>query len=111
MTLNVNALTFQAIIGLLAHERLREQRVIVDCRIEYDYRPPHFIDYVDIIALIETTIKERHFKLIEEALCCLETQLHQTFPNISVLELKITKPDIIANATVSLSSTAFFKRS
>ncbi len=108
MTITISALTFDAIIGLLQVERIAAQQVIVDCRIEYDYHAQNFIDYVEIITLIETTLKTQQFELLEEALRYLETVLHKTFPNITVLTLKITKPTIIPNALVSVGNTIKF---
>ena len=110
MTININDLTFSTIIGLLDFERVNEQKVIIDCIIEYDYQD-NFINYADIVKLIENTIKTQKFELIEEALLYLEKKLHVKFPNISTLELKITKPDILDNCTVSVGNKAIFKGS
>ncbi len=110
MTITINTLTFNAIIGLLDFERLKEQKIVVDCIIEYDYES-NFIDYAVVAAIIEETIKEEKFKLIEESLLHLEKKLHVKFPNISILELKITKPDILNNCSVSVGNRGIFKGS
>jgi dihydroneopterin aldolase len=110
MTISINDLTFSAIIGLLDFERVNEQKVIVECIIEYDYDDA-FINYADVAAEIQSSITTQKFELIEEALIYLEKKLHVKFPNISTLELKITKPDILSNCTVSVGNKAIFKGS
>ena len=110
MTISISALTFNAIIGLLDFERITEQKVVVDCQIEYEYQND-FIDYAVIATIIEKEIKHEKFELIEEALLHLEKKIHIKFPNISILELKITKPDILNNCTVSVGNKANFKGS
>ncbi|MEA2111963.1 MAG: dihydroneopterin aldolase [Campylobacterota bacterium] len=110
MTININNLTFKAIIGLLDFERITEQKVLVDCQIEYEYSS-NFINYAVVAELIEAEIKSEKFQLIEEALLHLEKKIHVKFPNISILELKITKPDILNNCTVSVGNKAIFKGS
>ncbi len=110
MTITISSLTFNAIIGLLDSERLKEQKVVVDCLIEYEYKNS-FIDYAVVVAIIENEIKERKFELIEEAILHLEKKIHVKFPNISILELKITKPDILNNCTVSVGNRGIFKGS
>ncbi len=111
MIISVNKLSFHAIIGLLEHERIAEQQVVIDCRIEYPYSNRHFIDYAELITLIEHTVKTEQFELLEEALLHLEHILYRHFPNITMLELFITKPDIFNNATVTVAHKAFFKGS
>jgi dihydroneopterin aldolase len=108
MTITISELTFNAIIGLLDFERVKEQKVIVDCVIDYRYEKT-FLDYSTIAALIEQELKTRQFELIEEALLHLETVLFETFPQILILELKISKPDILRNCTVSVSNKRIFK--
>ncbi len=110
MTITISNLTFNAIIGLLDFERVTEQKVIVNCQIEYDYKSD-FIDYAVVADIIETEIKYEKFELIEEALLHLETKIYAKFPIISILELKITKPDILDNCTVSVGNKAIFKGS
>ncbi len=111
MTITVTDLNFYAIIGLLEHERIAEQKIVIDCHVEYDYSKGHFIDYAELVLLIENTVKAEQFELLEEALLHLENILHHHFPTIEVLELHITKPDILDHATVTVAHKAFFKGS
>jgi len=105
MRIHIEALTFDAIIGLLDSERERPQRVVIDLTADYTYNQKNFVDYADIVSLIKETIQTRRYKLLEEALLELKELLHQAFPQIYSLTLKISKPDILPKCTVALSST------
>jgi len=104
MTIHIEALTFDAIIGILDFEREHPQRVVVDLQLSYDYSENAFIDYADLCDMIETKIKTERYRLLEEALADLEALLIADYPHIESLSLKIAKPDIITNATVALSA-------
>ena len=68
MQIHIEALTFETIIGLLDFERDRPQRVIVDLVASYDYANEDFIDYADMVLLIQTELYEKKYALLEEAL-------------------------------------------
>jgi dihydroneopterin aldolase len=103
MTIHIEALQFDAIIGLLDFEREHTQPVRVDLQAEYHYRSNDFIDYADLALLIENKIKEARYTLLEDALVELETLIMASYPQITSLTLKISKPDILPNCTVALS--------
>ena len=105
MTIHIEALTFEAIIGMLDFEREHTQTVVVTCTIEYDYTPETFINYALVSQAIERIMKEERFELLEVALTHLEKELKKFYPQMQSLYLKITKPDILPNATVGLSSS------
>ncbi|MDD2450873.1 MAG: dihydroneopterin aldolase [Sulfurovum sp.] len=102
MTIHIEALTFEAIIGLLDFERERPQRVIVDLEASYPYEDT-FLDYARIVEEIMTHIKSRRYELLEDALLGIKKELLQNYPKITALKLKITKPDIISECSVGLS--------
>jgi len=104
MQIHIEALIFDAIIGLLDSERERPQRVVVDLAADYTYNQKDFVDYADIVSLIKETIQTRRYKLLEEALLELKELLHHAFPQIYSLTLKISKPDILPECTVAISS-------
>ena len=108
MTISIDALTFEAIIGVLDFERTKPQTVIVDVKADYAYKDDEYIDYTQLIALIEQTIKNSQFLLLEEAIETLGKEIKQKFSTISTLYLKIAKPTIVDNATVALSDTLSF---
>jgi dihydroneopterin aldolase len=105
MTIHIEALTFNAIIGLLDFEREYTQQVVVDLEADYLYESSRFIDYADITLLIEEKIQKARYSLLEDALLEIETLILANYPQITRLFLKISKPDILPNCRVSLSQT------
>ena len=105
MTIHIEALTFNVIIGLLDFERERPQRVIIDLEALYEYSDSEFIDYADMVTLIQNELKEKRYELLEEALLGIKKLLSSSYPQIQTLFLKISKPDILPQCTVSLSKT------
>ena len=103
MTVHIEALTFDAIIGLLDFEREHTQQVRIDLEATYEYAANDFIDYADLALLIEEKVKQAHYELLEEALISLEALILSNYPQITSLYLKITKPNILSNCTVALS--------
>ncbi len=107
MTIHIEDLKFQTIIGILDFERTTPQDVIINLTIEYNYKDD-FINYAEVSALIESIMIEKEFLLLEEALSTLALQLKKDFPKIEKLFLKITKPSIMPNCKVSLSENYSF---
>jgi len=104
MTIHIEALEVCAIIGILDFERTKEQKIIVDVTIDYEYEKNIFINYAEVITRIETLLIEEKYELLEDALQDIQTQLLQKYSKIFKLNLKITKPNIIKNAKVALST-------
>jgi dihydroneopterin aldolase len=100
-TILIEDLTFKAILGLLEKERKEEQLVVVCAQIEYEGKE-NFVDYAKVTDIIENTIKEGKFKLIEDAADEIEKKLLEKFPHIRELKLKIRKPEILKNALVGV---------
>jgi dihydroneopterin aldolase len=105
MTIHIEDLTFDVIIGLLDFERDRPQRIIINLEASYEYEEGQFIDYADMVLLIENELKEKRYELLEDALLGLKELLSTTYPQLQTLFLKISKPDILSQCTVSLSKT------
>ena len=105
MTIHIEDLTFNVIIGLLDFERDKPQRIIINLEASYDYSDNHFIDYADMVLLMQNELKEKRYELLENALTGLKEILYTTYPNLETLSLKISKPDILPDCTVSLSKT------
>ncbi len=103
MTIRIEHLEFDAIIGLLDFERDRPQRVRIDVAATYDYHPGTYLDYAEMVEAIKTHITQQKYKLLEEALEGLHTTLTNTFPAIETLHVTIAKPDILPDCVVSLS--------
>ena len=103
MTIHIDTLEFDVIIGLLDFERETPQRVIVDVEASYNYSNEEFINYADMALLIQNELKEKRYELLEEALLGLKNMLSSAYPQIKTLQIKIAKPDILSNCSVALS--------
>lgn len=103
MTIHIEDLKFQCIIGILDFERETPQDVIINLTIDYDYSD-QFINYADVTDLIKSQMIKCEFLLVEDALECLSQKLTKRFPLINKLNLKITKPTILPDCKVSVSS-------
>jgi dihydroneopterin aldolase len=107
MTIHIEKLKISAIIGILDFERIKTQIVIVDARIEYEYQENQFINYAEVISIIETMIISKEYQLLEDALSDIQQKIVRRYSQINKLHLKISKPNIIKNATVALSVEYF----
>ena len=105
MTIEIEALTFEVIIGLLDFERERPQRIIVDIEATYDYSGSNFVNYADMVSDIQEDLKKKKYTLLEDALLGLKNLLHTRYPQIHDLQVKIAKPDILDECTVALYDT------
>ena len=107
MTIHIEELTFDCIIGILDFERVTPQKVIVNVEMDYNYEKNSFINYADVIKLIEQQMSEKKYELLETAIEELSEKIISNYSKITKLNLKISKPNIIKNAKVSLSRTYF----
>ncbi|MBN2896509.1 MAG: dihydroneopterin aldolase [Campylobacterales bacterium] len=108
MRIHIDALSLTCIIGLLEHERLTPQRVIVTCTIDYRYTDGEYIDYAIAVALIRKTLEEERFELLETAIEVVAQRFKARFDAIEELYLHLCKPDILPNVRVGLSETFTF---
>ncbi len=107
MTIHIEDLRFECIIGLLETERHNPQDVIINLELDYDYSDT-FINYADLAALIESELQEKKYELLETALDELFSLIISTYPSTKRLYLKITKPDILPNSRVSISNVKIY---
>ena len=105
MTIHIEELTFDVIIGLLDFERDKPQRVIINLEASYEYSDNQFIDYADMVLLIQEKLKTERYELLENALLGLKEILYTTYPNIQTMSIKIAKPNILSQCSVALSDT------
>jgi dihydroneopterin aldolase len=104
MTIHIEELTVDTIIGILDFERSSKQKVVIETRINYIYTENQFINYALVIKDIEKSLHENEYKLLENALSDISRVLFENYSQIESLYLKISKPNIIKNATVSVSN-------
>jgi len=102
LTIYIEDLKFQCIIGILDFERKKAQDVILNLTINYEYKD-EFINYADVVNIVKSSMIENKFLLIEDALSDLSKTLQKEFPKINTLYLKITKPSILPDCKVSVS--------
>jgi dihydroneopterin aldolase len=100
MTIHIQSLQIETIIGILKHERTQKQKIILDCTIDYE---KGFIDYAKVVEFFQKTIQEKEFGLIEDALDFLGKNLFINYPNIKNMEIKIVKPEILKGCKVGVS--------
>jgi dihydroneopterin aldolase len=103
MKIEISDLTFKCIIGILDFERTKKQKVIVNISFEYNFSKDMFINYAEISELIKTTMKEKKFLLLEDAILYFENLLNNRY-KINNLHIKISKPKILKNCIVSLTN-------
>jgi len=105
MKVSIDSLTFKTIIGILPFERETKQKVILDISFSYKFtkRQKEFIDYSHVANMAKMIIKKEKFLLIEDAIIYLDRALTKEF-KIQKLKIKITKPDILKNCTVSVGN-------
>ena len=108
MTIHIEDLCLEVIIGLLDFERDRPQRVIINLETTYDYSDDNFVNYADIVSLIEEKLKIERYELLENALLGIKNQLIETYPQLQSLKIKISKPDILPQCNVALSKSFDF---
>jgi len=103
MKIEINNLTFKCIIGILVFERIKKQKVIINVSFDYIFSKDFFIDYSEVSNIIKTTMKEKKFLLLEDAILFINNLLTNKYP-ISNLQIKISKPDILKDCIVTLSN-------
>ena len=108
MTILIENLAFDSIIGILESERVTPQKVVIDCIINYHYTQNAFINYAEVTAHVQNSIQKNEFFLIEEALNSLGISLKKEFPSISILSLTLRKPNILSNCTVGVQENFIF---
>lgn len=108
--ISIENFNISTIIGILEDERENEQQIIVNLEIDYQLRE-EFLNYSKVIEIVEELFIQKEYYLIEDALVEIPTILKDIFYTISNIKLKITKPDIVKNADVSVSTEKSFRLS
>ena len=105
MTIHIEELSFDVIIGLLDFERVTPQRVIIEVEVDYKYKNNQFINYADMVTLIQKHLDKQKYELLEDAIIGLKEVLIKKYPKIKTIFIKISKPNILENCIVSLSQS------
>ena len=67
MTIHIEDLKFQCIIGILDFERENTQEIIINFTCQYNYEN-EYINYANIVNLLKKTMILNKFELIEDAI-------------------------------------------
>ncbi|MGN8514873.1 FolB domain-containing protein [Helicobacter pylori] len=101
---------FETILGILEFERLKPQKISVDLDLFYTELPNKaYLDYMEIQEIIQNTMREKQYLLIEDALKDLIQILKTRYKEISELYLKISKLEISPNSQVGASVKIYYE--
>ncbi|WP_187887529.1 FolB domain-containing protein [Helicobacter pylori] len=101
---HIHNLVFETILGILEFERLKPQKISVNLDLFYTELPNKaYLDYMEIQEIIQNTMREKQYLLIEDALKDLSQILKTRYKEISELFLKISKLEISPNSQVGAS--------
>ncbi|WP_187897764.1 FolB domain-containing protein [Helicobacter pylori] len=107
---HVHNLVFETILGILEFERLKPQKISVDLDLFYTELPSKaYLDYMEIQEIIQNTMQEEQYLLIEDALKDLSHVLKTHYSEISELYLKISKLEISPNSQVGASVKIYYE--
>ncbi|WRD08408.1 FolB domain-containing protein [Helicobacter pylori] len=101
---HIHNLVFETILGILEFERLKPQKISVNLDLFYTQLPSKaYLDYMEIQEIIQNTMREKQYFLIEDALKDLSQILKTRYKEITELYLKISKLEISPNSQVGAS--------
>ncbi|NHB53539.1 FolB domain-containing protein [Helicobacter pylori] len=101
---HIHNFVFETILGILEFERLKPQKISVNLDLFYTQLPNKaYLDYMEIQEIIQNTMREKQYLLIEDALKDLSQILKTRYKEITELFLKISKLEISPNSQVGAS--------
>ncbi|MGL2714061.1 FolB domain-containing protein [Helicobacter pylori] len=107
---HIHNLVFETILGILEFERLKPQKISVNVDLFYTELPNKaYLDYMEIQEIIQNTMREKQYLLIEDALKDLSQILKTRYKEITELYLKISKLEISPNSQVGASVKIYYE--
>lgn len=107
---HIHNLVFETILGILEFERLKPQKISVNVDLFYTELPNKaYLDYMEIQEIIQNTMREKQYFLIEDALKDLSQILKTRYKEITELFLKISKLEISPNSQVGASVKIYYE--
>ncbi|MGL2742748.1 FolB domain-containing protein [Helicobacter pylori] len=107
---HIHHLVFETILGILEFERLKPQKISVNLDLFYtELSNKAYLDYMEIQEIIQNTMREKQYLLIEDALKDLSQILKTRYKEISELFLKISKLEISPNSQVGASAKIYYE--
>ena len=95
----IKNLEFETIIGVLDFERIKTQKVIINCKIKYKYKNK-YLDYAKTTDIIKNILITKKFEVIEDSLNFICSYLKNEYPSIKTIKLEILKPNILKDCIV-----------
>ena len=96
---------FKCIIGILDFEREKKQKINIKLEVKSD----DFLDYSLLCEWIKKIYKKNKFHLLEDSVRFILENIKDFDNNINYIKIKISKPNIIKNAKVSIKDSKIFK--
>ncbi len=103
--IHIEGLEVLALIGVYGWEREHQQRLIVDVELSADLSMAaqtddvdNTLNYAEIAQGIREFAAKSQYKLIEALASHMVDWLLKSFPKLKRVRLKLSKPDILANA-------------
>ncbi|WRG59800.1 FolB domain-containing protein [Helicobacter pylori] len=107
---HIHNFVFETILGILEFERLKPQKISVNLDLFYTQLPNKaYLDYMEIQEIIQNTMREKQYLLIEDALKDLSQILKTRYKEITELFLKISKLEISPNSQVGVSVKIYYE--
>ncbi len=100
----VEDLRFETIIGLLDFERSAPQEIKIDASFEAS----EFIDYAHVCDYFKFEMQKQKFVKVEDAIEFFVNDFKRKYPTLKCLNLKISKTKIISNAIVGAKIQHFY---
>lgn len=107
-TTGLKGLHVDCIIGIYEHERVKEQPLLVDVELDYDFAVPaasdaiaDAVDYDRVAGGVTTLARQRAFQLIETLAEEASRMLLAEFPQVRRVRLEIRKPAAVPEAACS----------
>ncbi|MDU0354249.1 dihydroneopterin aldolase [Paraglaciecola aquimarina] len=103
--IHIERLEVLSLIGVYDWERKNQQRLLLDIELQADLSVAaqsdnvnDTLNYALVAQKLIAVAKDSEFKLIEALASHLVDSLLQAFPAVENVRLKLSKPDILANA-------------
>ena len=97
----IEDLKIQTIIGVLESERKSPQTLIINAKLDYFYQK-EYLDYTKIVDFLMTTIQNQKYGLLEDAIEDLAQKLSVAFPTLARFSIKLQKPDILSSCVIGI---------
>ena len=92
----VDNLEFDTIIGLLDFERVNSQKICVSM----EFEACEFVDYATVCEITQREFNENKFYKVEDALEYFAIKFKATYPSLTKFYMNISKIEIVPNAIV-----------